>query len=259
MNLDIISPNKDVSPSVAKLLVAGWAIVALGAWMVIPFAVIPTPLGVLKAFGPMVDRGLVQELLSSLTLNVESIAISTAISLVLAYLTVLPVARPVVAFVTKLRFLGLTGLTFLFGLVLSGHELKVGLLVLGMTVFFTTSMVDEINAIPKPQFEYARTLCMSEWRVVLEVVVLGTIDKAFGVLRQNAAMGWVMLTMVEGLVRSEGGLGTMLLNENKVFALDAVFALQTTILVIGLLQDFALGVIRNALCPYANIQVERRR
>ena len=48
-------------------------------------------------------------------------------------------------------------------------------------------------------------------------------------MRQNAAMGWMMLTMVEGISRSEGGVGAMLLNQNKHFHLSAVFAIQLTI------------------------------
>ncbi|MBL0220862.1 MAG: hypothetical protein IPQ07_44200 [Myxococcales bacterium] len=43
------------------------------------------------------------------------------------------------------------------------------------------------------------------WRPV-EVVILERSDRAFEVLRQNAATGWMMLTMVRGVVRSSGGL-----------------------------------------------------
>jgi len=39
------------------------------------------------------------------------------------------------------------------------------------------------------------------------VIVLGRADAAFDAMRQNAAMGWMMLTMVEGISRSEGGIG----------------------------------------------------
>ena len=38
---------------------------------------------------------------------------------------------------------------------------------------------------------------MGEWRVVWEVVVRGTRDQAIDVMRQNAAMGWMMLTMAK--------------------------------------------------------------
>lgn len=46
--------------------------------------------------------------------------------------------------------------------------------------------------------------------------------------------------MVEGITRSEGGIGALLLNQNKYFNLSAVFAIQLTILAYGILQDYAL-------------------
>jgi NitT/TauT family transport system permease protein len=72
-------------------------------------------------------------------------------------------------------------------------------------------------------------------------------------------MGWVMLTMVEGLNRSEGGLGALMLNESKHFKLAAVFAIQFTVLAIGILQDFSLKQIRSWLCPYAELNLEANK
>ena len=132
------------------------------------------------------------------------------------------------------------------------------LLVFGMTVFFVTSMASVIAQIPKEEFDYARTLRMSEWRVVWEVVVLGTAAQAWEVLRQNAAIGWMMLTMVEGISRSEGGVGAMLLNQSKHFHLAEVFAIQILILVVGMIQDYGIGLLRRITCPYADLTLERK-
>jgi NitT/TauT family transport system permease protein len=94
--------------------------------------------------------------------------------------------------------------------------------------------------------------------VVWEVVIRGTADQALEALRQNAAMGWMMLTMVEGVVRSEGGIGAMMLNENKHLQLDAVFALIGVVLVVGVVQDAALAWLRRTVCPWAELACERR-
>jgi NitT/TauT family transport system permease protein len=99
---------------------------------------------------------------------------------------------------------------------------------------------------------------MSEWRVVWEVVVLGTADKAFEVLRQNAAMGWMMLAMVEGIVKSEGGVGVLLLEQEKYFHYAEVFAIQIVIMIVGLSQDAFIGLVRKAVCPYADMTLERQ-
>ena len=86
-------------------------------------------------------QGLGYELITSLTLNIEAIAWSTLISLLLSYLTVIPAFRPIALAVSKGRFLGLIGLTLIFTLAIGGgHTLKLSLLVFGMTVFFVTSI-----------------------------------------------------------------------------------------------------------------------
>jgi NitT/TauT family transport system permease protein len=99
---------------------------------------------------------------------------------------------------------------------------------------------------------------MKEWRVVWEVVVLGTADKAFEALRQNAAIGWMMLTMVEGIYRGEGGIGALLLNQQKFFKMSEVFGIQIIILIVGLFQDLIIGAVRRFLCPYATLTLERK-
>jgi NitT/TauT family transport system permease protein len=126
-----------------------------------------------------------------------------------------------------------------------------------MAPFFVTAMAAVVAELPRERFDHARTLGMSEWRAVWEVVVLGTADRALEALRQSAAMGWMMLTMVEGIVRSEGGIGAMMLNENKHLQLDAVFALIAVVLLVGVAQDLALAWLRRTLCPYAELATER--
>ncbi|MDQ2687687.1 MAG: nitrate ABC transporter permease [Armatimonadota bacterium] len=234
--------------------------IALLVWMDSPFKVLPRPDEVFHALRTLwAVNGLGQELATSFKLNLEALAWSSVISLGLAYLTVIPVFRPFVAAVSRGRFLSIVGFTFFFTLIFGGgHPLKTSLLVFAVTVFYVTSMASVIAAIPKSDFDYARTLRMSEWRVVWEVVILGTVDRAFEVLRQNAAIGWMMLTMVEGIVRSEGGVGAMLLAESKHFLLSEVFAIQIVILIVGLLQDYAIGAVRRLACPYADLTLERK-
>ncbi len=99
---------------------------------------------------------------------------------------------------------------------------------------------------------------MSEWRVVWEVIILGQFDKVFDVIRGNAAMSWMMLSMVEGIVRSEGGVGTVLMDQNHHFRLAAVFAIQITILLLGIGQDYAIGALKKLICPYAFLTVEAK-
>ncbi|PYU40589.1 MAG: nitrate ABC transporter permease [Acidobacteria bacterium] len=232
----------------------------LVVWATSTYVFLPKPMDVWRAFVDLwTHQGLGQELIVSFLLNVQAMAWATVISLGLAYLTVVPVFQPIVLAISKGRFLGMVGLTFFFTIIFSsGHRLKVSLLVFGVAVFFVTSMIDVVAQIAKEKFDLARTLRMGEWRVVWEVIVLGKADAAFDAMRQNAAMGWMMLTMVEGISRSEGGIGALLLNQNKHFRLEAVFAIQIAILLIGLFQDYALGLAKKFLFPYADLQLEKR-
>ncbi len=253
-------PNRAVSANTMRIIVLVEIAIALLVWLNSPFKVLPRPDEVLHALRNLwLHEGLGPELFASFWTNVQALAITAALSLALAYLTVIPVFRPIVAGISRGRFLSLVGFSFIFMLIVGGgHPLKVSLLVFGITVFYLTSMAAVVVSIPKAELDYARTLRMSEWRVVWEVVILGTADKAFEVLRQNAAIGWMMLTMVEGIVRSEGGVGAMLLAQNKFLRLADVFAIQIVILVVGLLQDYGIGITRRFFCPYADLTVERR-
>ena len=252
------TPNLPWTSKAMVMAVMGW----IGALCVFWFtrsAVVPRPHEIFAAFPKLMGRGVLEHLFTSLVLNAQALVLTTIISLAVSYLTVLPWMRPVAWAITKLRFLGLTGLTFFFTLATSsGHMLKLAILVFGMTVYFVTSMVDVVTSIPKEKFDYARTLRMSEWRVVWEVVIRGSRDQAIDMMRQNAAMGWMMLTMVEALVRSEGGIGTLLLNENKHFKLDGVFALLLVVLVTGLFIDFGIAQLKKQVCPYASLKLERK-
>jgi len=257
---EIFAPNRLPARSTLRAVVYVQSALALAGWCAMPLRVLPGPLEVGRALrGLWLEQGLGRELLSSLSVNLEALAWTLLLGLSLSYLSVVPALRPLAAAVAKSRFLGLIGLTFVLTLLLGGgRPLKVALLVFGMTVFFVTSMSDVVAAVPAARLDHARTLRMGEWRVVWEVVVRGTAADAAQVLRQNAAIGWMMLPMVEGLVRSGGGVGALLLNQNKHFHLAEVFAIQLVILGVGIAQDALLGRVRALLFPYADLVLERR-
>jgi len=258
-SLNLLSPNRVISKQTLRWLIGFQVLMLFFIWVFSPTVFLPKPKEVFQALSEMWMQGLGGELITSFFLNLQAIALSTILSLALAYLTVIPFFRPIVTLLSKLRFLSMVGLTFFFTLMATtGHELKLYLLVFSVSVFFVTGMAEVVAAIPKEKFDLARTLRMGEWRVVYEVVILGQADKAFETLRQNAAMGWMMLTMVEGISRSEGGVGAMLLNQNKHFHLSAVFAIQISILVLGLGQDYVIGLFRRVFCPYAALTLERK-
>ena len=250
----LLTPNGRATRLALVIAALAECVVALGYWH-LHHGFLPPPVDVATAFGALWNPDVVAALGASLVVNAQAIAVTAAVGLGMSYAAVIPGARPLVAVIGACGFFGLVGFSFLFTLALGGgHALKVALLVFGMAPFFVRSMVDVIDAIPADEWDYARTLGMGPWRAMWEVAVLGRAADALDVLRQNAAMGWMMLTMVEGLVRSEGGIGVLLLNDNKLLRIDAVLALQALILVIGLAQDWLLGLARGFLCPWVGLK-----
>ncbi len=68
--------------------------------------------------------------------------------------------------------------------------------------------------------------------------------------RQNAAIGWMMITMVEGIVKL-GGVGVVLYDSWKHYERGRVMAIIFCILVIGLIQDVCLGFLQRIITPHA--------
>jgi NitT/TauT family transport system permease protein len=255
-----VLPNRPVAVTTALVLVGLWAGGLLLTWVALPYQSLPTPREVWVAFGDLWwNQGMGPELGVTLRLIFHALALTVAIAMVLSYAVIIPFFRPLILAVSKLRFLGLTGLVFPFTLWTGGgYALKVAMLTFGMVSFFVTSMAQVVLEIPRVAYDHMRVLGASELRIVWEVVVRGTLDKALDVLRQNAAIGWALITMVEGISRSEGGIGALILNQNKHFKLAEVYALLFLILTIGLLLDYGMGVVIRVVCPYSLLDRVKR-
>lgn len=258
--LELFEPNRLISKKAMQLLILGQIAFVVVVWAFAKTVFLPKPGEILSSLADLwTNEGLGGELITSFLLNVQALALSTILSLGLAYAAVVPFFRPLVAFMGKMRFLSLAGLSFFFTLMASnGHELKLYLLVFSVSVFFLTGAADVIASTPKERFDLARTLRMGEWRVTWEVIILGQADKMLDTLRQNASMGFLMLTLVETISREGGGIGTLLMDQNKHFHLSAVFAIQLCILAVGVGQDYAIGAFKQMVCPYSSLTLERK-
>lgn len=248
--LDLFTPNETDRHRFYTIL--GWIVFGLIVWQALKPTVFPSPLEVIQAIPGLVEDGLGQELWSSLWVNLEALAISALLGLPLAYLSRVPLVSPLASFVAKLRFVGsaVFFLPLLF-LLSGGHWVKVWLLVLGESFYLVTTMVSVVQTIPESRFDDARTLKMSEWLAVWYVVIRGTVADALNAVRDNAAMGWAMLMFVEGVVRSEGGVGVMILNQEKHVNFAEVYALIGVIILVGVGQDWLIGQVKKVVCPYA--------
>lgn len=253
--MNAFTPNASTSRHGRTITALAWGLGAFLVWQFVSIPFLPKPWAVLAAFERLRQQGTFLEFGTSIETMAEAVFWTVTVSFSLAYLSVIPAFNPVVKFVTGLRYLGLVGLMLAFTLLApSGHALKVMVLTFGMTVFYLRDMLHVVQNIEQERYDHARTLGMGPFRVVYEVVILGTLADALESLRVNAAMGWMMLTMVEGVVRSEGGIGTVLIDMNRHMDLASEAALLIALFCVGIVQDFIIGAAKDYLiCPYSRL------
>jgi NitT/TauT family transport system permease protein len=247
----VFQPNAAVPDRVLLTLTVGWIAFLILFWVLAPVPLLPRPLAVASALADQWRLGAAFEMARSLALSLQAIFFATVIGLGLSYLSTIPLFRAPVDWIGKLRFLSLTGVTLIFTLLTpNGHWLRVSVLAFAIVTFLVNDMMQVIDDIPPAKFDHARTLGMSQWQVLREVVIRGTLAEGFEAIRMNAAMAWMMLTMVEGLSRSGGGIGVLLLNLNRHMQLDALLGVQLMIFVVGIGQDRLIKLIKQLACPY---------
>lgn len=121
-----------------------------------------------------------------------------------------------------------------------------------------TSFLGIIYETTREEIDYARTLKLGPWQIVWEVMIKGKADQYLVAIKQNFAIAWMMLAVVENLCRAEGGIGVILYEQNKQFHLDAVYAIQLIVLFVGIGLDWFLGFIREIFCPYSVVTLNKK-
>ena len=248
----IFKPFASINKKTFAILVSIQVAVTLLIWQTVSNGLIPKPGNVAAAFMRLLSaKQFWDNMLVSLGLTLKAMFYSIIITLVFAYLSVMPFFKSVAQFIVKCRYLTLTGLIFIFTLLTKdGSELKLSLLVFGIVPFFVTSFLSVIINIEKQEYDLCKTLGYNNWQTLYEVIIVGKADQVFEILRQNFAISWLMITMVEGLSMSEGGIGTLLIKYNKYNDITVVVALQFVLFLTGLCFDWLLGITRQWLFPY---------
>jgi len=254
--LKIFEPLTVIHRQTVLIMVIIQIIFIFVLWQIFGNALIPGPIQVAKSIiHILASNEFIDNIYESVSLTIKGMFYSILIALVISYLSLIPFFKPLSGFIVKCRYLTLTGLIFLFTLLTKdGHQLKISLLIFGIVPFFVTSLISIIEEINVQEYELCKTLRMNNWEILWEVVIVGQFDKVFEVMRQNFAISWMMITMVEGLNMSEGGLGTMLIKSSKYIDLGTVFGILFIILTIGISFDFLLSKMRFWLFRYAKFK-----
>jgi len=253
----LFRPFEDIKKNSRIFIVLFWILLVLVTWFISSSGerhLFPSPQQVLTGFIELYNEGLVVHIFSSLWLCIKAILIAVVISLVFAYLSTIPVMKPVSNALSKLRYLPLTGITFYLAILISdARTMQVWVLVVFMSTYLTTSLLSMVNGIAQEEYDHARSLQCNRWEVLWEVVIKGRIDHVIEVIRQNLAIVWMMLVTVESILVAAGGLGFLIKNSDKFMNHGRIIALQIVILFVGLSIDFILNYLRKALFRYSKI------
>jgi ABC-type nitrate/sulfonate/bicarbonate transport system permease component len=199
-----LGPNSKTSDVQSSVTIWLWVVLTFLVWDLSNSVLFPRPKEIGEALlDLLLYRNIIADFFVSIGLCLKAMGVAILVSMLLGYLSVFPIMKPLSNFCTRLRFLPTIGLTFLF-MKLSGDvgQQKTMILVYGITVFFVTSIMSIVSCIPEDEYNYARTLGFNEYRITWEVVILGRLADVFDSIRQNFAISWIMLAMVEKMAKS---------------------------------------------------------
>jgi len=251
-----LTPFENVS-KLYKFIIIGWLIFLVGMWCISQYTtsthLFPTPSQVFAGFIDLYNNGLIVHIFSSIWLCTQSVLIAVAISLIFCYLSPIPMIKPISNFISKFRYLPLTGISFYISIfVRDARAIQIWVLVVFMSTFLITSLLSMIKDIPEEEFDHARSLGCNRWEMLWEVVIKGRLDYVFELVRQNLAIVWMMLVTVESILAAAGGLGFLIKNNDKLGDSGKVVALQIIIVLFGLLLDFVITTARKLTFRYSN-------
>jgi ABC-type nitrate/sulfonate/bicarbonate transport system permease component len=249
------TPFEKLNKNQRLIIAFSWIALLLIFWIISARGtkhLFPTPVQVWDGFVSLYNEGLVVHIVSSLGLCLQAAIVSIIISLLVVYLSPLPVIKPIAVTLSRVRYLPLTGITFYLAILVNdARNMQVGVLVIFMSLYFITSLLAILKDIPAEEIDHARSLKCSRWEVLVEVLIKGRLDYALDVLRQNLAIIWMMLVTVESILVAAGGLGVLIKNSDKFMNHGRIVALQLVILFVGLSLDWLLNVARKSLFKYS--------
>ncbi len=256
---DVISLNGQTTGAWSYIPYLFTLVMLVLFWIMIMPNVIPGPLEILGAFPTLIkEQQLFAHWASTFKLTAVALLCSIVAALLISFSTVLPLMRPLVAFVTKMRFLSLVGISIVF--VMLADDLttaRIYLLMFGIVPYMTTSIVSVVDSTEKLRLDCAKTLGLSPWQQVWHIQIREKAGDIADVIRQNLAMAFMMLTFVELRVREGGGVGVLLEDLHKSGkGYDMIFALQLSILLVGIALDALSFYLIRLAFPFSFIRKE---
>jgi NitT/TauT family transport system permease protein len=128
------------------------------------------------------------------------------------------------------------------------------MMIFGISTFLIDSAISIALSISKDEVDYARSLRLSHWQLFREIVIYNKLPYFFSTIIQNFAIAWTLLSSVENISKSGGGIGVLLAESSKYMKLEEMYAIQLLILFTGILLDYLLNTLHGLLFPYIKLK-----
>ena len=253
---DMFTPFKKINPITRAVLMITQAVIVISCLQLFSNELFPKPTEIISSLWAMMQtKDFYDDLFASLYLTFKAMSLAIIIALPISYLITIAFFEGLAKFITKLRFLTLTGLSFVFLMFLrDADSFKLSLLLFGIVPFFVTSLLTEYATIKSEELDLCKTLKMSPWQSLYELIIYGKLNTAILAIGVNFAICWIMITYVEGQTMGGGGLGTIMIKQQKYLHLAEVFSVLIIIFTLGNISDFIFAKIRKIAFPYTSIQ-----
>lgn len=223
---DLFRPFGYATANQKRGLVALWGALALGAWQYWPGALIPRPAETIHEFSSLFANGLFADIGVSLWVIVRAGVIAFALGCALGYLYTLPAFKAPVLVYASMRNIMMNAIVATFLMIWpAGDTLKVWTMVFMMSVYFVSANVQRIDSFSQEEIDHAVTMRMTSWQTLWHCVVRGKLHLFGYDFIPCMGMGWSMLSFVEGLSRTAGGIGDLMLQADKITSLSGIMAL----------------------------------
>jgi NitT/TauT family transport system permease protein len=240
---------------VGVLLLIWWVLTRgeVGERIVQPL-ILPSPLEVLKAFGPLhFEQGLVRSALTSWFRVTAGFLLATMIAVPLGiymatFSSVAAFFRPLAlagAYIPIVVFIPLSMMWF--G---TDEAQKVGFLFIGCFVALLPLVIKDIADVPDAFLDVAVTKGASQWQLVRHVLFPVAKANIWDHLRGVYGVGWGWIIMAEVFVRPKYGLGALIEVSGRRSHTDAIFAIIIVIVLIAVACDQLWRLGGDLLFPY---------
>lgn len=229
-----------------------WIAVGLLVWTFPPEKLyfVPTPMAVWDKFSFLYELGLVDDFVVSLKVIILASGIVLPLGCFLAYMYEAPFFKPPIMLIAGLSNLGPMGVVAAcLYMGFSGMEVKVYTMTFVILVYFLSSLIQ--NRPTQDTLDMAKTMNMSSWQSLWHVTIMGRLYDTLKTFIPNVAMGWAMLSVVEATNRDAGGLGDVLIKQDKISSMAGIAVIMIISLVFGLLIRYCMRKIIDLAFPAA--------